>query len=173
MNFGQNVSLIISWSGSLCAVILRRALQGHHGPLVEEPGAPNCSIRQQVHVQGHRAWQRHFVCWHYVQYGPNSARETPAGPLKFMNPFLGKGFCNDTDPMCLGIVDLKNRTCSLVCSRLKDIINVILSVQSLSNHYKIKLVVMTKAAPTIMNPPPNILVSAILETDPAHIDAPL
>ena len=41
---------------------------------------------------------------------------TPAWPLKFLNPILGKRFCKNTGPMRTGIVVLKNGTCSLMCS---------------------------------------------------------
>ena len=61
-------------------------------------------------------------------------------PLNVFNPFLGKRIFNNTGPypMRRGIVVLKNGMCSLMCSeiwihnRLKDIIIVTLSCQSLS-----------------------------------------
>ena len=55
--------------------------------------------------------------------------------------------------MLTGIVVLKYGACCLVCSemwihnKLKDIVNVTLPCQNLSNNIVIKLVVMIKAAP--------------------------
>ena len=77
----------------------------------------------------------------------------PPRPLKIFNPLLGKRICNNTCPMWTGIVVLKYGACFLMCSEmwihntLKDIVNVTLPCQSLSNNLEIKLVVMTKAAP--------------------------
>ena len=74
--------------------------------------------------------------------------ETPAGPLKYLNPFLGKEYCNNT-----GHYRPENGTCSLMCikirvhNRLKVFVDITLSCQSMSNHNKISLVVMTKPAP--------------------------
>ena len=77
----------------------------------------------------------------------------PAQPLKIFNPLLCKRICNNTCPMLTGIVVLKYGACCLVCSemwiqnRLKDIVNVTLPCQNLSNNLEIKHVVMTNAAP--------------------------
>ena len=39
-----------------------------------ETQALNCFTHQQVHVQGHQAWRRHFVCRRYVPLGPKRVR---------------------------------------------------------------------------------------------------
>ena len=77
----------------------------------------------------------------------------PARPLKILNPLLCKRICNNTCPMRMDIVVLKYGACCLMClemwihNRLKDIVNVTLPCQSLSNNLEIKLVVMAKAVP--------------------------
>ena len=73
----------------------------------------------------------------------------PARLMKILNPLLYKRICNNTCPMCMDIVVLKYGACCLMCSemwihnRLKDIVNVTLTCQSLSNNLEIKLVVIT------------------------------
>ena len=140
--------------------------------------APNCSTCKQVHVQDRRATTSfRLLKSNTVLTVHDSIRiGTPAGPLKFLNPFLGKRFCNNMGPMPTGIVVLKNGTCSLMCSkslvhnRLKDIVDVTLSCLSLSNHYKIKLV-MTKTAPHHNGSTTEhfSLGNNVILTDPVHV----
>ena len=136
-------------------------------------------------LQDHWAWRHHFICWRYIQ-GLNSARwdssrhiQTLAWPLKFLISNLFKRISDNKGPIRTGIGVLKNGMCSLTCSelwihnRFKNIVNVTLPCQRLSNNLEIELVVMTKAAPHHNGRAINHISlnnNVILKKDPVDVD---